>query len=72
MATYVVIVGNLGTVYHGKTKRLAYEHFEHYKRCSTEERGRVRGEPVTVFEDGKIVLEHVPSNPEPEHGEPVG
>jgi hypothetical protein len=71
MATYEVIVGNVGTVYHGESEADANKTFDEYSEIvKNSENWWSHGEPVTLIEDNEIVREVVP--PGPEHGEPVG
>ena len=55
---YIVIVGNVGTVYHGGNEEKANEIFNEYERQSETDRGRAGGENVTLLENGEIRREH--------------
>jgi hypothetical protein len=55
---YEIIVGNIGTVYTGKSRREAMKHFYEYKNQSMTNYGRAAGEPVTLMENGEITQEH--------------
>jgi hypothetical protein len=46
---YQVIVGNLGTVYAGHSKRAAMREFREYQALVTEPGDRISGEPVTLL-----------------------
>lgn len=60
MARYEVIVGNVGSVYHGESEKDADEMFESYVEASREMVGaRCFGEDVTLFADAEIEREHV-------------
>jgi len=65
MSKYQVIVGNVGTVYDGDDKEQA---LKDYRACISLSRdcvaGRMSGEQVTLFEDGEILKEHIPSDGE--------
>ena len=59
MSTYEVIVGNVGSVYHGKSRTTALATYVSYVEISKEHDGaRCYGEDVTLFVDGEIVREH--------------
>jgi len=55
MAVYEVIVGNVGTVYTGKSGREARLTFACYLDRSKSNRGRCAGESVTLLADGEAV-----------------
>jgi hypothetical protein len=57
---YLVIVGNIGTAYHGDNEKLAKEIFGLYKEASEQGKGRAACETVTLFEGAELVLEYVP------------
>jgi hypothetical protein len=60
MHRYEVVVGNVGSVYHGDIEDDANEMFESYAEASREMVGaRCFGEDVTLFVDGEIEQEHV-------------
>lgn len=60
MTTYEVIVGNVGSVYHGKSRDKALATYRSYVEISKEHDGaRCYGEDVTLFVDGEIEQEHV-------------
>ncbi len=58
MHKYEVIVGNIGTVYAGKSKDEAETKFDTYMVLSQSGCGRVSGEPVTMLKDGEIYQEY--------------
>ena len=59
MPTYEVIVGNVGSVYHGKSRTTALATYESYVVISREHVGaRCYGEVVTLLVDGEIEQEH--------------
>lgn len=53
-----VIVGNVGTVYDGPSRRDAYATFNSYRADSKSGRGRAAGEPVTLMRGGDVFREH--------------
>lgn len=57
---YEVVVGSIGTVYRGRSRSIAFESFDGYKRRSKEGLGRASGESVTLIMDEDIVVEYVP------------
>jgi len=59
MATYEVIVSNLGRVYETQSHEDALETFAHYVKLSKTGRGRSGAEDVTLMEDGEIAREYV-------------
>lgn len=61
---YTVIVGNIGTVYDGGSKKDALKDFREYVADSQSGRGRAGGESVTLFENGHPVKEFVGENDE--------
>ncbi len=59
MSTYEVIVGNVGSVYQGRSRADAVKTFESYVESSKEHPGaRCHGEDVTLLVDGEIEQEH--------------
>ena len=59
MSFYEVIVGNVGSVYHGKSRITAIASYESYVEISKEHVGaRCFGEDVTLLADGEIEQEH--------------
>ena len=59
MPTYEVIVGNVGSVYHGRSRAKAIGTYESYVEISKEHDGaRCYGEDVTLLVDGEIEQEH--------------
>lgn len=59
MPTYNVIVGNVGSVYAGKSKREAMLTAKCYEDRSRDNRGRCAGESVTVLRDGEVIWEYL-------------
>ena len=57
---YTVIVGNIGTVHTGDYRRKAIFEFVQYRMASKAGTGRAGHEPVTLFEDNEILMEHNP------------
>lgn len=53
-----VLVGNIGTVYTGRSSAKALATFREYVGQSKTGRGRAGGESVTMFRDGQIVREY--------------
>ena len=59
MPVYEVIVGNVGSVYHGKSRANALKIYQSYVESSKEHAGaRCYGEDVTLLVDGEIEQEH--------------
>ena len=59
MPTYEVIVGNVGSVYQGKSRVKALATYVAYVVTSKEQSGaRCYGEDVTLLVDGEIDREH--------------
>ena len=59
MSTYEVIVGNVGSVFHGKSRADAHKTYQSYVKSSTENsRARCYGEDVSLLVDGEIKHEH--------------
>lgn len=54
---YEVVVGNIGVVYCGHSKKAATANFQEYKTQSENNYGRAAGEPVTLLQDGDIIEE---------------
>ena len=67
---YEVICGNIGTVYHGNDGRTATRVFNTYRELSLSGIGRAGNEAVTLFDNGEIAAELLPSIEESEgqHG----
>jgi hypothetical protein len=59
-STYEVVVGNIGTVYKGKAKRLALKDYTNYIGQSQSGGGKAAGEPVTLLADDDIIKEYLP------------
>jgi hypothetical protein len=57
---YEIIVGNIGSVYSGPSKREANRAFREYVDQSKSGYGRASGEEVTMFCDGETVKEYFP------------
>lgn len=55
---YEVVVGNVGTVYDGKSKRDATSIYRDYCNISDMGRGRAGNEAVTLLHNGEIHSEH--------------
>jgi len=64
MATFEVIVGNVGSVYSGIQLKEALEHYGEYIQQSKTGLGRAGGEEVVLMKDGEPWKEHVPENPQ--------
>jgi hypothetical protein len=59
MPTYEVTVGNVGSVYRGRSRVKALATYESYVEISKEHDGaRCYGEDVTLFVDGELEAEH--------------
>jgi hypothetical protein len=59
MRVYEVIVGNIGSVYHGRSRAYAQKTHQSYVESSKEHAGaRCYGEDVTLLVDGEIEHEH--------------
>jgi hypothetical protein len=59
MSFYEVIVRNVGSVYHGKSRTTALATYESYVEISKEHVGaRCYGEDVILLVDGEIEREH--------------
>lgn len=61
-SSYTVVVSNVGTVYEGDQYSEAHATYAEYQQQSRSGYGRAAGEPVTLFEDGEIVLEYLGRN----------
>lgn len=59
---YEVIVGNVGTVYHGPDREEAESRFAGYMDASLANVGRAGGEPVILMCDGEPIQEHEGTN----------
>ena len=60
MSVYEVIVGNIGSVYQGRSRTEAIKTYRSYVRSSREHVGaRCYGEDVTLLLDGEIEQEHM-------------
>ena len=57
MKLYEVVVGNIGTVYRGSSKREAQSTFKYYVSQSQNDEGRAGGENVTYWEDNEPLIE---------------
>jgi len=59
MHTYEVIVGNVGSVYYGRSRAKAIGTYESYVLISKEHDGaRCYGKDVTLIVDGEVAREH--------------
>lgn len=67
--SFIVIVGNIGTVYDGHERRVANEAFNEYKGQSKTGYGRASGEQVVLLCEGEILREYFP--PLDENGNPL-
>jgi hypothetical protein len=58
--SYMLVVGNVGTVFNERTHRnAALKEYNDWIRASENDSGsRAYGEDVTLFEDGEILREH--------------
>lgn len=59
MADFTVQVGNVGTVYSGKSELDARKAFKDYVKASLLQQGRAAGEDVTLLKDDEIIKEHL-------------
>lgn len=59
MATYDVVVSNLGTVHSGEHHLEAFKTYRAYVKDSQATFGRASGEDVTLYENGEPVQEYV-------------
>lgn len=55
---YTVVVGNVGTVYHGQSRSKAVKAFESYTLMSKHGVGRAAGEAVTMMFEDDVLREH--------------
>lgn len=55
---YIVIVGNVGTVFNSAIKRDAVATYKEYVKMSDSSKGRVGGEDVALFCDDEPLYEH--------------
>jgi len=72
---YEVFVENVGSVYSGRSERLARQTFDEYVEQSRAGTGRAADEAVVAFKDGRIWLEDDPtakSSPKGGHPGPFG
>lgn len=60
MTEYKVIVGNIGAVYDGDSKKEAIRTYKEYKEKSQSFEGPAGGELVTMLADGEIEYEFFP------------
>ena len=60
--SHEVVVGNIGSVYSGRNRAKAAQHFQEYVSQSKSGVGRAGGESVTHLKSGEIHREHVGSN----------
>ena len=57
---FQVIVGNIGCVYNGVSRKRANETFNEYRDQSVGNYGRAAGEEVALFEHGEITRSFTP------------
>ena len=55
---YEIIVGNIGRVHRGHSRREADRAYAIYVDQSKSNYGRAAGESVTMMEDGEVLKEH--------------
>ena len=55
---YIVIVGNVGTVFYSTNKKDAIATYKEYVKMSGSSKGRVGGEGVVLFCDDEPLYEH--------------
>lgn len=55
---YEVIVGNIGSVYHGSSSEHAWEVYRTYVELSQQGSGRAAGEDVTLWNNDEIEASH--------------
>lgn len=55
---YIVIVGNVGTVFNSNNKKDAIAIYKEYVKISDSSKGRVGGEDVCLFCDDDPLYEH--------------
>lgn len=65
--TYEVVVGNIGTVYTGRSQKIANETFETYRKNSINGVGRGGYEDVILLHGGEPEKEHFAEVPEHVH-----
>lgn len=65
---YTVVVGNVGKVYDGKSKKEAKGVFEDYKQISKSGVGRAGGKYVNLLEDGELLESFVSVRKKPKAG----
>jgi hypothetical protein len=58
---YVVVCGNIGTVYRGPDETKARRIYAEYADLSIRRYGRASDEPVTLLLDGEVLFEHLPA-----------
>ena len=58
MSHWVVIVGNIGTVYDGTNGFAARQEYSVYVGLSRAPYGRASGESITLLRDDDVALEH--------------
>lgn len=56
---YELVVGNVGSVYHGTQYSRAYSLYIEYATMSKNLIGRAGGETVTLLEDGEVIQEYL-------------
>lgn len=57
---YEVIVGNVGAVYRGQSRNVAWDNFHHYvEQSKTNPGNRCYGESVLMFENGELKKEYI-------------
>ena len=61
MNKYQVIVGNIGSVYDGADKVIAFETWKEYVEQSQTRHMKASGESVVLIRDGEVEKEHVGS-----------
>lgn len=62
MSQYVVIVGNVGTVYSGEDSQKASEIFAEYVEQSKSDCGHAGGEDVSLLHNDDIIQEYMGGN----------
>lgn len=66
MTNWLVVVGNIGTIYDGKDGFTAKQEYAAYKALSEAGYGRAGNEPVTLFRNGHPHWEHQPKDADDE------
>jgi transcriptional regulator of NAD metabolism len=61
MNKYQVIVGNIGSVYAGESKVIAFETYKEYVQQSQTSHMKASGETVVLLRDGEIEKEFIGS-----------